>query len=144
MSLSRHTLKRLQTIQEGILQGDTREQIGTKCGVTEKTIDRDMNAWVDSGLFEVWLKREFLRLHASAIHESPLDAYREVAKLVGKMLTRKIEKKEQVEIREKVEIDITELLAKYEPALTRARHSNIRPNNPSEQVDPPQANAETS
>lgn len=106
MSLSTQTLKRLPYIQQGIHEGLSREQIGESCGVTEKTIDRDMNSWVESGLFEVWIKKEFVETYPDIKKEDTVLAFQEIAKLVGKMLTRKIEKREQIEFREKVEIDL--------------------------------------
>ncbi len=100
MSLSRWTLHRLPKIKVGLRKGLNRDQIADLCGVTEKTIDRDMRGWVDSGLFEVWLKEEFVDLHHYARDSNPLEAYKEIARLVGKMITRKIEAKTVEEIRE--------------------------------------------
>jgi len=96
MSLSQHTLKRLSTIQQGLREGLSREQIGANCKVTEKTIDRDMQEWVQSGLFEVWLKTEFVTLHSYAVGANPLEAYKEVAKIVARMVTQKRELKEEI------------------------------------------------
>lgn len=100
MSLSTSTLKRLPTIKQSLRKGLNREQIGAKCGVTEKTIDRDMKAWVNSGLFEIWLKEEFLDLHNYARDADPITAYKEIARIVGRMVTRKAEIKTTEEIRE--------------------------------------------
>lgn len=93
MSLSTKTLHRLPTIKQGIMEGLNRTKIGEKCGVTEKTIDRDVRAWVDSGLFEVWLKEEFLRLHSLISKTYPELAYKEVSRIIGRMVTRKVEAK---------------------------------------------------
>lgn len=125
MSLSTSTLKRLPTIKQSLRKGLNREQIGAKCGVTEKTIDRDMKAWVNSGLFEIWLKEEFLDLHNYARDADPITAYKEIARIVGRMVTRKIEK--QVDIHEKIEeyvqIDVSEnedeILSKAASILAR-------------------------
>lgn len=100
MSLSRWTLKRLPIIKASLRKGLNRDQIGAACGVTEKTIDRDMRAWVDSGLFETWLKEEFLDLHNYARDADPIEAYKQVAKIVGRMVTRKVEAKHVEELRE--------------------------------------------
>jgi IS30 family transposase len=109
MSLNTQTLKRLPTIKEGLLQGTTRQQIAQQLGVNEKTIDRDITRWVQSGTFEDWLKEEFLRLHVDMVHVNPELAYVQVSKLIGHMLTRKIEKKqltmEKIEISWKTEND---------------------------------------
>ena len=91
-------MKRLSKIKEGLRGGLNREQIGEKCGVTEKTIDRDMNAWVESGLFEIWLKTEFVDLHNYTRDANPLEAYRQIAKIVAKMVTRKAEINERLDV----------------------------------------------
>ncbi len=118
MSLSRQTLKRLPTIKESIRKGLNRTQIGAKCGVTEKTIDRDMTKWIDSGLFEIWIKEEFLDLHHYARDNDPMEAYREIARMVGKMLTRKIEAHtvEELKVEEK-HVAIVANLAQYDRAI---------------------------
>jgi hypothetical protein len=100
MSLSTHTLKRLPTIKEGLLRGLNRDQIADICKVTHKTIDRDMHAWVQSELFEVWIKEEFITTYPEIKREEKLEAFREISKLVGRMLTRKAEIKNIEEIRE--------------------------------------------
>ena len=132
MSLSTKTLKRLSTIKTGLIAGLNCEQIGVKCGVTEKTIDRDIVRWVDSGLFEIWLKEEFLRLHTNIIHDHPVEAYRQVSKLVGKMLTHKVETKSEHVERKEIDVNITTLLAKYEATVERATNRIITKNNPRE------------
>jgi len=107
MSLSTATQIRLPTIKQGLRKGLNREQIGAKCGVTEKTIDRDMNAWVESGLFEVWLKEEFVDLHGYARDNDPIEAYRQIAKIVAKMVTRKAEMKAEIHEKKEISIDLS-------------------------------------
>ena len=109
MSLSKQTVKRLPTITDSLLKGLNYTQIGAKCGVTEKTIDRDINAWVESGRFETWIKKEWVRLHNIILHEDPTEAYRNISKLVGKMITHRMEVKEEISERiEVVHLDVTE------------------------------------
>ena len=96
MSLSRQTLKRLPIIKAGLLKGLNYTQIGQQCGVTEKTIDRDIKAWVQSGDFERWLREEWLRLHAIIINQNPEEAYKQLSKLLGKTLVRRIEAKTEI------------------------------------------------
>jgi len=110
MSLSTATLKRIPIIKESIRKGLNREQIGAKCGVTEKTIDRDMKAWVQSGLFEIWLKEEFVDLHNYVRDADPVIAYKEIARIVGRMVTRKIEARTEVteHIEARIHLDVTE------------------------------------
>lgn len=100
MSLSTQTLKRLPTIKAGLLKGLNYTQIGNKCGVTERTIDRDIKVWLESGQFETWIKEEWIRLHNLIIHEEPVEAYRQLTKILAKMVTRKAELKTTEEIRE--------------------------------------------
>jgi len=124
MTLSKQTLKRLPKIKSGLLLGLSHEKIGESCGVSKKTIDRDFKAWVNSGDFETWLKEEWVRLHNIILRESPLEAYRQVSKLVGMMVTRKIEKKAQIKISEQVvTLNVTEnedeILSKAAAILAR-------------------------
>jgi IS30 family transposase len=86
-------------IKKGLMEGKTITQIAEDCNVYEKTIDRDMRAWVDSGEFEIWLKEEWLRVYVDIKKIKPIVAFEALNNLVGKMLTRKIERKEQIEIR---------------------------------------------
>jgi len=101
------TLKRLPTIKSSLRKGLNREQIGEKCGVTEKTIDRDMSAWVDSGLFHIWIREEFLDLHRYVRDADPIEAYRQIAKIVGKTLVQRVEKKLDVTERKEEYVSIT-------------------------------------
>ena len=91
MSLSTHTIKRLPKIQQGLREGLNRTQIGTECGVSEKTIDRDMQSWVQSGLFEIWLKTEFVQLYYHEKLANPTEAFKEISRIVGRMVTQKKE-----------------------------------------------------
>ena len=54
------TRKRLPNIKAGLLKGLNYTQIGEKCGVQEKTIDRDIAKWLESGDFETWIKAEWM------------------------------------------------------------------------------------
>ena len=97
MSLSTQTQKRLPKIKAGLLTGLNYMQIGSKCGVTEKTIDRDMQAFVESGEFETWIKLEWATLYAE-LHKNPemkWGIFSQLTKLLGKMLTRKAEIKSE-------------------------------------------------
>ena len=128
MSLPRQTLKRLPNIKAGLLKGQNYTQIGVKCGVGEKTIDRDISKWVDSGQFETWVKEEFVRLHTQIIHDNPVEAYRQISKIVGRMVTRKIESKHTEEIRDlKVhifQVDRKSLEDESTPRVANARRTD--------------------
>lgn len=99
MSLSIQTQRRLPKIKTGLLKGLNYTKIGTSCGVTERTIDRDVKAWVESGEFETWVKQEWVRLHGLIVKAYPEIAYKELSRILGRMVTRKIEKTVDVEVR---------------------------------------------
>ena len=100
MSLSTQTRIRLPKIQDGLRKGLTHEQIADICGVTSRTIDRDLSTWLDSGEFETWLKQEFVELYEYVREANPTIAFKEMARLMGKMVTRKAEIKAIEETRE--------------------------------------------
>ena len=108
MTLSKQTLIRLPKIKQGLIKGLTIEQISGKCGVYEKTIDRDIHAWVESGLFTTWIREEWVRLHSQIIHDDPVEAYRQVSKLVAKSIVQRAEIKSEhkEEITKKYSLDI--------------------------------------
>lgn len=120
MSLSRQTLKRLPQIKQGFRKGDSYEQIAQSCTVHHRTIERDVQSWVESGLFEVWIKEEFVDLHNYARNANPMEAYKQIAKIVGRMVTRKIEKDVNVEVRS------IELSWKHESSDRDSVHSTPR------------------
>ena len=120
MSLSTQTLKRLPKIKAGLLKGLNRDEIGRECGVTEKTIDRDIKAWLQTGLFEQWLREEWLRLHNIIIQHNPVEAYRQLTKLLGKTLVQRIEAYEQISLTEKVKIDVNVFSDDEKAILDRA------------------------
>lgn len=105
MSLSKQTLTRLPKIKSGLLQKMTREQIGLQCHVTEKTIDRDVKAWVRTPDFEQWLKELWLEEYSKI---DDVEVFRAVTKLLGKMVTQKIEATTTTTIDERVTINVTE------------------------------------
>lgn len=89
--LSQQTLRRLPTIKAGLLKGDNYTTIGKACGVTERTIDRDIKAWLQSGDFWDWIKTQWIELHGKITTEDPKEAYKQITKLFGKMVTQKQE-----------------------------------------------------
>lgn len=122
MSLSQQTTQRLPTIKTELLKGTSYIDIGKKLNVTERTIDRDIKAFVNSGDFETWLKEEWLRLHNQVIHDDPIEAYRNVSKLISRMITQKRELTvdESLTERQVVEIDLSKLSDSDKQALDTA------------------------
>ena len=91
MSLPQQTLQRLPKIKAGLLEGKTKDAIALLCHVTEKTIDRDLKQFRASNEFEDWLREEWQRLHYIILNENPTEAYRQLSRLLGQTLTRRIE-----------------------------------------------------
>ena len=146
MSLTQQTLQRLPTIKAELIKGTSYPEIGKKLGVTERTIDRDISAFVDSGRFESWLKEEWLRLHNQVIHDDPTEAYRNVTKLIGRMVTQKHEVKEEIVETKNVNINVKSMLAEYQHLITGSRVEDkpVSTNGSAQQVHSPQANPEAS
>ena len=133
MSLSTQTLKRLPKIKAGLFTGLNYTQIGTNCGVTEKTIDRDIKTWIESGQFETWIKEEWVRLHNLILHDNPTEAYRQISKIIARMVTRKAELKTTEEI--KVEEKHVTIVADYTRAVEEAVNADIGALRARKQVD---------
>lgn len=84
---------RLQKIIEGLKQGKIISAIAKDCGVSEKTIDKDLAVWRESGGFDQWLLSEFLRLHEAVGKEDNIQTYKVIADLLKKRLKEQIEQK---------------------------------------------------
>jgi hypothetical protein len=100
MSLPEATQRRLPQIKAGLLEGKTSQEIATICHVRRETIERDKRSWRQSGELEDWVKEEAIRLHYLVVKKHPVDAYREVMRLLGKTLVQRIEAREQIDIRQ--------------------------------------------
>jgi hypothetical protein len=146
MSLSTSTLHRLPTIKQGLKEGLTHQEIGDKCKVTEKTIDRDITSWANSGLFDLWLKEEFLALHPIMVKTYPEIVYKELGHLIGRMMARKVEVKEEITQTHNVNINVKSMLAEYECLLTETgtQTQPILGNSPNESIYSTQANDKAS
>lgn len=102
MSLSTQTRIRLPKIKKGLVEGLTLGQIADICGVKERTINRDKEAWLASGDFEIWLRDEWLRIHAQIVKKDPKEAYRSLTRLVGRQIAQRIT--QEIKAEEKIEI----------------------------------------
>jgi len=91
MSLPRQTSIRLPKLKKGLILGQNLAEIARECHVTERTINRDKEAWLASGDFEVWLRDEWLRYHMLIGKTDPVEAYRQLSRLIGKTLTQRVE-----------------------------------------------------
>jgi len=98
MSLNQPRLpphRRKKTIKENIAKHTIRE-IALMCGVTSRTIDRDISEMKATGEWYEWIEKEFMRLHRNGLIEDN-EKYRELAKLYGKRFTQKTESKTTIE-----------------------------------------------
>jgi IS30 family transposase len=82
---------RREKIKELLPRGKTHAEIATTCGVSVKTIDRDVAAWKISGGMEEWLQEEFFRQYQFNKVERPTLALSIIANLLGKTLTHRVE-----------------------------------------------------
>lgn len=81
--------------------------LATLCGVTKRTIIRDINKWRQDGGFEECLVDEFFRSYPNIKQEFPDKAFDRLCYLLGKTLTRKTEIKEEIQVREEIHMDIS-------------------------------------
>lgn len=136
--------KRLTYIIQYLRKGATLPYIAGECGVSEKTIDRDLKEWRESGGYDTWLNCELLILHDAAVEEDIIAAYRVVADL----WKERMRKKTEIELSGKMEVehgkDIAKLLEQYKPLLDRLQQSNISQNTVTEPVDSTSTNTQTS
>jgi len=90
--LSYPTRKRLPRIIEGLIKGENYDKIAEAVGVkNRRTIERDIQVWRATGGFEDFFAKEFLKLHGKIRKSDPVEAYRQITKLIARTLTRKIE-----------------------------------------------------
>lgn len=82
-------LRRRQIIKENTAS-HTNAEIARICGVTERTIDRDIAEMKESGEWTEWLEATLLDLMRDG-ELSDAEKFREIAKLYGKTLTTKSE-----------------------------------------------------
>ena len=111
MTQPQQTLQRLPKIKAGLLEGKQIDEIAVLCKVTEKTVDRDLQKFRASPLFEEWLREEWQRVHYIIIKEHPVEAYRQLTRLLGQTFTRRIEAKTETttELKQEVTFKFDEL-----------------------------------
>jgi len=126
-TLSQQTQTRLPKIKYGLLQRQTRQQIGVDCHVTEKTIRRDIQAWTKTDDFLDWIREVWLDKYAKV---DDVEAFRQATKILIKTLPQYSETKIDVHerIEEYVKIDVTEnedeILSKAAAILARKDKSH--------------------
>jgi hypothetical protein len=132
--LTTQTNIRLPKIKYGLMHKQTREQIGTLCNVTEKTIRRDIQAWIKTEDFYQWLHELWLHLYGKIDNVELV--FKEVTRLLGKGMTQKVETKLH-KIDEKRTVEIKALLKDYDAVFERVAQDAIRKNSVRKQVATP-------
>jgi len=98
-------------------------QLAEKCHCTKRTIKRDVQAWRIEGGFEEFLLDEFFRSYPNIKEKFPEKAFDRLCYLLGKTLTRKIEKEVHGEYTEKVlHVMVSAKLMKDESTTTNAKN----------------------
>lgn len=135
--LPTQTRLRLPKIQDGLREGQSHEHIASTCNVTRKTIERDLTLWYDSGEFETWIKSEFVELYEYVRTANPTIAFKEMARLMGKMVTRKAEihTESREEITHKYVEELNDTLSDYEGIVQAVVNRYIREDSTSKPLD---------
>lgn len=82
--------KRREIIRDNILF-HTYEDIASKCGVSKRTIIRDINKWKSEGGFDQFLIKEFFELYSLEKRENPSRALDRVIMLMTKRMENRPE-----------------------------------------------------
>ena len=93
LKLKRHSTssnQRRQVIRDNILSVSY-EQIAQLCGVSKRTIIRDVNQWRLEGGFEQCLLDEFCRSYPTIKQAYPEHAFDRLCYLLGKTITQRLE-----------------------------------------------------
>jgi hypothetical protein len=125
---------RIQKLIQGLRKGSLLADVALECGVSEKTIDRDMAEWKDNGGFDKWLLSEFLRLHEKELcREGGGQSYRTIADL----LKKRLKEQQEITVDQNVNVNVTGtsiLLSKYEALIKRgtakSEVANLSENDP--------------
>ena len=100
--------QRRHVIKEHILTKTT-PQIATLCGVSKRTIVRDIRKWKNEGGFEELLYDEFIRLYPTIKQTYPEKAFDRLCYLLGKTVTTRTEIKEEITSRQEITVNVNEL-----------------------------------
>lgn len=89
MSLRKPPEARRSLIKQKITQINI-DEIAKLCGVSERTIDRDIAHMKETGEWQDWIELELLRLHINGEVDDDIK-YREMAKLYARTIIQKRE-----------------------------------------------------
>lgn len=126
--LSTQTNLRLPKIKAGILAKKTRTQIGDDCGVSERTIRRDITDWTKTDDFLRWAREVWIHYLRKV---DDVEAFRQATKIVVKTIPAQAEIKEEIKVEEK---HVT-IVADYTSAVEAAVNRDIKALRARKQVD---------
>ena len=84
-------LIRIGKIKHYLLDGRNLTEIAGLCGVSRRTIYRDIEAWVDTGDFEAWLAQEWLHIHQCVKQKDLKEVYRQLSGMMKRRMKQKVE-----------------------------------------------------
>jgi len=150
--LPEDTKARLPAIMEGLREKKTNEQMAAELNVSKYVIAHDRLLWRRSDGYEMWVYEEFHRLHAIVANKSPIQAYKVIGGLLGRLIGHKIKAEIKAQGRIKVDVEAGEsiegILRDYEDTIDRvveeAFDRAFSKDGPRKQVDPTPAAPETS
>jgi len=97
LELPRQTQIRLPNIKVGLLERKTREEIGAKCHVSEKTIRRDIEVWTKTPDFLNWIREVWLDKYQKV---DDVEVFRQATKILIRTIPQQAEVRDIREIRE--------------------------------------------
>ena len=98
VTLSAKDWRDIARIKPMLLEGKNQLDMSRVLHLRRETVNRKINRWVQTEDFEVWLKTAWLDKYRNISDEKAFDA---LTKLLGKMVTRKAEIKEQIDVTHK-------------------------------------------
>ena len=125
LELSTQTNLRLPKIKAGILSKKTRTQIGDDCGVSERTIRRDITDWTKTDDFLRWAREVWLH-YMQKVDDA--EVFRQATKIMVKTIPTQAEiKTEHKDIQVDVKrLEIVQLMDTYGEAVESAIQRNIQ------------------
>ena len=85
--------QRIEILKRELQLGSTHKEIAIICGVSRKTIERDIRAWELTGGWDDWIRREFTGLFDGISETDEPLAFREMSKLAARTMTQRTESK---------------------------------------------------
>jgi len=121
ITLSNADKKHLPKIKSLLLQGKSQVEISVALGLRRETVNRKIRRWMQTEDFEQWLKEVWLDLYREVRHDNPVEAFRQISKILGRVLEKKPSLAEQIrEIEIRWEDDESEINDKVQ-ASSRAK-----------------------